>query len=197
MRAVLLDVPEHLLAERRARGQDRWDEMWEGVLHMVPPPSDWHQRLGMRLGAALLAASEPLGLVASYETGVYGSAASDTDYRIPDLVVTRPEDRSERGVEGRAELVVELRSPADETFDKLPFYAAGGVQQVLVVEPDALTVELYVLRAGEYRLVQPDAHGTVVADPPGVSFRSADRPDGPHLTVTGAGGEVDLTIPTR
>lgn len=42
MRAVMLDVPQALLEERRARGADRWDEMWEGELHMVPLPSEQH-----------------------------------------------------------------------------------------------------------------------------------------------------------
>ena len=40
MRAVMLDVPESLLDERRRLGLDVFDEVWEGVLHMVPPPSD-------------------------------------------------------------------------------------------------------------------------------------------------------------
>ena len=31
----MLDVPQALLDERRARGADRWDEMWDGELHMV------------------------------------------------------------------------------------------------------------------------------------------------------------------
>lgn len=34
----MLEVPEGLLAERARLGHDRFDEMWEGVLHMVPPP---------------------------------------------------------------------------------------------------------------------------------------------------------------
>jgi len=48
-----------------------------------------------------------------------------------------------RGVEGPAELVVEVRSPGDETYDKLPFYERKGVRQVLVVARDALAVQLF------------------------------------------------------
>jgi len=35
----MLEAPEELLAERRRKGHDRFDEVWEGVLHMLPPPS--------------------------------------------------------------------------------------------------------------------------------------------------------------
>ncbi|MBA3983821.1 MAG: hypothetical protein H0X61_09880 [Acidimicrobiia bacterium] len=39
MRAVMLDVPVALLAERQRLGHDLFDEMWEGELHMVPHPA--------------------------------------------------------------------------------------------------------------------------------------------------------------
>jgi hypothetical protein len=38
----MLDVPAALLAERQRLGLDLFDEMWEGELHMVPPPSAEH-----------------------------------------------------------------------------------------------------------------------------------------------------------
>ena len=49
MRAVLVHVTQEQLADRRAKGLDRWDEMWEGVLHMTPAPSVEHQRILARL----------------------------------------------------------------------------------------------------------------------------------------------------
>jgi predicted membrane GTPase involved in stress response len=49
-------------------------------------------------------------LVLSYETGLYARAHGESNYRVPDLLLRRPEDRSERGVEGRAELVIEILS---------------------------------------------------------------------------------------
>ena len=39
MKAVIPEVPEYMLWERRRTGADRWDEMWEGVLHMAPAPN--------------------------------------------------------------------------------------------------------------------------------------------------------------
>ncbi len=36
---------------------------------------------------------------------------------------------------GTADLVVEVRSPDDESYAKLDFYAAKGVREVLVLHP--------------------------------------------------------------
>ncbi len=44
MRAVLLEVPEAMLAERRRLGLDGRDEMWNSVLYMVPPPGGLEQQ---------------------------------------------------------------------------------------------------------------------------------------------------------
>ena len=43
MNALLLDVQPYFLEERRRVGADRWDEMWNGVLHMAPAPNIEHQ----------------------------------------------------------------------------------------------------------------------------------------------------------
>jgi Uma2 family endonuclease len=134
MRAV---VPESLLAERRKLGHDRFDEMWEGELHMVPPPGFHHQRLASWLLATWWPVAHDTGWVVAMEMGLFDPAVLDSSsYRQPDVVVARPEHTSSRGVEGRAELVMEVRSPDDETYQKLPFYERVGVHEVLVVELD-------------------------------------------------------------
>jgi Uma2 family endonuclease len=134
MRAV---VPESLLAERRKLGHDRFDEMWEGELHMVPPPKYEHQRLASWVLATWWSVARSAGLVVAMEIGLFDPAVKDSSsYRQPDVVVASPEHTSERGVEGEAELVVEIRSPDDETHQKLSFYERVGVQELLVVELD-------------------------------------------------------------
>jgi hypothetical protein len=45
MKAVMSEVPADILAWRKRTGADRWDEMWEGVLHMPPMPNREHQEL--------------------------------------------------------------------------------------------------------------------------------------------------------
>lgn len=185
MRALILDAErETWLADRRRKGQDVFDEMWEGVLHVVPPPSFGHQSLSTLLSAAFIQALRSRGLLTSTETGVY---RADDDYRVPDLLVVRPEHASHRGVERRAELVVEVLSPDDETWEKLPFYADCGVPEVLVVDPTQRTALLHVLRGKEYLAVAPDAEGTV-RSALGLAFETVP---GPQLRVSWGGGSMD------
>ena len=138
MRGVLLEVPPALLAERARLGIDVFDEMWEGELHLAPPPSEEHQRIGTKLVVALDPVAEDCGMLARYETGLFDpSAPEGSDYRVPDLVVFAAGRRSDRGVEGGAALVVEIRSPGDESLEKLAFYERVGVGEVLVIDRDS------------------------------------------------------------
>ena len=53
MKAVVLEVTKEELARRKLTGIDRWDEMWEGVLHMAPgKPKEIH-RGGTTSGAQI------------------------------------------------------------------------------------------------------------------------------------------------
>ncbi|MEJ2866752.1 Uma2 family endonuclease [Actinomycetospora sp. OC33-EN08] len=170
MRAV---VPEALLAERRSRGLDRRDELWDGVLHMVPPPGDAHQGLSTELVMLLGPLAKRRGLVPRVETGLFRSGE---DYRVPDQLYRLPDDGSSRGAEG-AELVVEILSPQDETRAKLPWYDELGVREVLVIDPETRTATLY--RAG--RVAEP-AYSEVL----GVAFETIDG----RLQLTWDGGEA-------
>jgi Uma2 family endonuclease len=49
---------------------------------------------------------------------------------------------------------VEILSPDDESWQKLPFYAAHDVDEVLIVDPIERTVAWLGLRDGEYHPVQ-------------------------------------------
>jgi Uma2 family endonuclease len=125
VKAVLVEVPEALVEERRRTGADRWDELWEGELHMVPPPSWLHQHLGTKLVRELDPLAEARDLVGAYETGLY-RPGTDLDYRVADHLYAPSRAGHGAGVDGPAEVVVELRSPGDETYDKLAFYADPG-----------------------------------------------------------------------
>jgi len=189
MRGVTLEAPDSLLEERRRTGADLFDEVWEGVLHMVPPPSSWHQRFGKRLLFVLGPIAEGRALESSYETGVYRPSPGPLDYRTPDLVFARPEQYSDRGVEGRADLVVEILSRHDETPEKLPFYAAVGVLEVLVVDPVTRAVELHVNREGAMQALVPDADGSVASHVLGATFR---RVEGPKLRISWVTGLAEI-----
>src|SRR4051812_31079776 len=157
MRAVWLEVPESFLDERRRLGHDKKDELWDGELHMVPPPSSRHSRVSLDLLIALIPTARRHGLQHWADpTGIYGR---DNDWRIPDGMLVRPEDVTERGVE-RAELVIEVLSPYDESRQKMPWYARRRVTEIWLVEPVTRVTEIHTLVAGGYRLVDPAGDST-------------------------------------
>lgn len=186
---MMLEVDPALLEERRRLGIDRWDEMWEGVLHMVPPPSDRHQHVGTELLLVIGPLAKQRGLVVRYETGVF-RAGTDDDYRVPDLVLAQPAQRAQRGIEGGAELVVEIRSPGDESYDKLSWYARLGVREMLVVDPESMVVELFRGVEGVVTPVPTGDDGVLVSDVLGVGFATVDQ----RLQLTWDGGEADITV---
>lgn len=186
----MVDVPESLLAERRRTGADGHDEMWEGVLHMVPPASGPHQRLGTDLVLALGPIATGRHLVAWYETGLFRPGVDD-DYRVPDQIYARAELSTDRGVDGPAELVVEIRSSRDETYAKLDFYAALGVGEVLVIHPDTRTAELFVGREGQMVLVQPGPDG-LLAEALGARIDTVETVDGPRLRLRWEDGSAEI-----
>jgi len=190
MRAVLLDVPEHLLEERRRLGLDGRDEMWEGVLHMVPPPADRHQGLSSDLFLVLGPIAKAAGFVPRFETGLFDPAVAHYhDYRVPDQTYAHPRLRTERGIDGPAALVIEFRSPGDDTYDKLPYFHRLGVNEVLIVHPSNRQVELRRSVPVGWEQVAPDAEGwlDLVALP--VAVRPAP---GPALEVRIPGGAIEL-----
>ena len=82
------------------------------------------------------------------------------DYRIPDIVLLTPErfaiDRDEY-YDGAPTVVVEIRSPGDETWDKLEFYAAIGVPEVWVVDRDTRVPQVFQLADDDYEELPAEA----------------------------------------
>ena len=184
MRVVWMEPPEALLDERRRLGLDGRDEMWDGVLHVVPPPGGPHQGLSSEFFGVVFPVAKRRGLVPRMETGLFRAA---DDYRVPDQVYCLPGHLSDRGAEG-AELVVEVRSPDDDTYRKMPYYAALGVREVLVLHPAPRRAELYRLVEDQLLPVQADAAGELASDVLGV--RIAARADVLRLTWEGGGADV-------
>jgi Uma2 family endonuclease len=174
MRAIVLEVSPADLAYRRRIGADRWDEMWEGVLHMTPAPTREHQRIVEELIEWLRPLLRRTGrgqLCAGINV-----FRTDEDSRVPDLtfVATGHDARlAEDGVRGGGpDAVIEIRSPNDETYDKLPFFAALGTCEVVIVDRDTKQPDVLRLAGGDYVRVEPDAEGWISAGGLGVRFRS-------------------------
>lgn len=178
-------VTDAVLDERRRLGIDKRDERWEGEWHLVNPPKNWHGDVAQDLLLALLPLAAARGLRACGERGLFGA---DDDWRVPDLMVVRP--GSEYGDAGMAtaELVVEVRSPGDDSYKKLPFYGRR-VREALILHQDR-RVELYRPGPdGAMALVEPGPDGSVRSD---VLDAALATVPGPRLRLTGAGGATEV-----
>jgi Uma2 family endonuclease len=148
MRTLLPDPPpaefEELLERRRLWGADVYDEVWEGVLHMNPMA---HGRHAM-IQAQLLALLTPIGRVAGLTALGNFNLGEPDDYRIPDGGLQRAGSGELYYV--TAALVIEIVSPGDETWNKLAFYAAHEVDELLIVDPEARTVTWLARRDDRY-----------------------------------------------
>jgi Uma2 family endonuclease len=154
MSTLVLGPPPHeiqeLLERRKRSGLHRLDEVWEGVLHMVPAPTGQHAYIAQQLAERLSGPARAAGLVPAM--GEFNLGESEEDFRVPDGAVHRA---IPRGVwHSTAALVVEIVSPGDESWQKLPFYAAHQVDEVLIVDPAEHAVHWLALADGEYREVQ-------------------------------------------
>ncbi|MBN9521724.1 Uma2 family endonuclease [bacterium] len=199
MRAVIADMPKHWLAERKNSEAAQWDEVWEGVLHMPPMPNRIHQRFSRDLQAFLQTHwAAPLGAQVDQEVNL--TTPEDEghwtlNFRIPDLVLLPPDrfhiDKTEY-MAGAPLVVVEVKSPRDETYEKFPFYAKLGVPEVWVFDRDTRAPELYALAAGPaYQAVAAGADGWAVSAATGVAFRHA----GGAKVAARVGGGAAIELP--
>jgi Uma2 family endonuclease len=133
---------EQLLERRQQLGQDLLDEVWEGVYVMNPAPAARHAFVAQQLGELLGPTARSAGLVPVISIFNLGEA---DDYRVPDGGLFR--ERPDGVYVPTAALVVEIVSPDDKTWDKLPFYAKHAVGEVLIVDPQERRVHWLALQA--------------------------------------------------
>jgi Uma2 family endonuclease len=175
MRAVMSCVPPDILALRKRTGAERWDEMWDGVLHMTPSPNREHQGLEGAMERWLWTHwAEPNGNQVYHQINVASIGGWSKDYRIPDLVLLTPDrfciDHNEY-FEGPPTVAVEIHSPGDEAYEKLDFYADLGVPEVWIIDRDAKIPSIYLLRDGRYAELAPAADGWLHSPATGVRLR--------------------------
>jgi Uma2 family endonuclease len=188
MRGVMAPIPEWFLEQRRKRGDDRHDEVWDGVLHMAPQPTSWHQLVKADLLHVLRPFADARGLRVATELAVFDPVKGETNYRAPDMSVVDPRYLTRRGVEARAELVIEVLSPEDESRDKFPFFAACGIPEVWLIDPETRVAEVYVLRGSTYFAVV-DSDGTVRAPLFQLELRTIE---GPKLRISWRDGHAEI-----
>jgi len=160
-------VEEQILAERTGSDGDQYDEVWEGVYVMTPLPNNDHQVL---VGEFAFVLGEAVGRVGLGQV-FPGVNLSDRDegwgknFREPDVAVFLRDGRAvDRGThwQGAADFLVEIISPGERTREKIPFYSGIGVVELLVIDRDPWSLELYrqengqLTKVGQSTLAAPD-----------------------------------------
>jgi len=172
----MASVHPQILEWRRQGGLDQFDEMWDGVLHMVPVPNRIHQDLEFGLEAWLRRhwAASGAGRV-YHQINVASVGGWRNNYRIPDLVLLTPDrygiDHNEY-FEGGPTVVIEIVSPGDESYEKLDFYAQIGVDEVWMIARDSKAPEIRTRSDGRWSLVPPTPEGWHVSQKTTVHLRA-------------------------
>lgn len=193
MRAVMPVVSPDILAQRKRTGADRYDEMWDGVLHLAPVANRAHQDFAFQLQWYLRTYWAPRFDARAYgEINIASVGGWPNDYRVPDVVLLLPDrsaiDRNEY-FEGAPTAVVEIHSPGDEAHDKLPFYYDLGVREVWVIHRDTKVPEMYVPGRRRYRRVRPNGGGWLKGPATKVELKHAP-PDRLTVRVGGDAGTI-------
>ncbi|MXZ71229.1 MAG: Uma2 family endonuclease [Acidobacteria bacterium] len=155
----------------RTAPPDKRYELLDGDLLLTPAPSIKHQRVQVRLGRRLAQFIEKRAL-GEFFFAPCDVVLSDTDVVQPDLLfVSRERDhllRNGENVRGAPDLVVEILSPATADRDrgyKRTLYAAHGVTECWLIDPDAETVEVHRLRDSALEVAHTFDRGQTLRSP--------------------------------
>lgn len=134
-------------------------EVIKGALYMTPSPGSKHQRAIARLYGKLwdYLQEQPEG----------EALFTPLDMRLPELNTTLQPDLlfiagdrldiiKENCIEGAPDLIMEVISPGNPDYDrrtKFYTYAQAGVREYWLVDPEARTIDIYVLRGQAYALL--------------------------------------------
>ena len=150
---VTLELPDRttldsFIADRRERGLDGPDEVWEGGYVVMPNPGNEHQDITTELAFVFKTVVDREGLGRT-QGGCNVSDREDDwreNYRCPDTAVflkgNTAEDCGSHWL-GGPDLAVEVISKGDRARQKLEFYAAVGVRELVVIDRDPWRIELY------------------------------------------------------
>lgn len=145
---------------------DGWRyEVIRGRLYMAPAPRPRHQKTLGRLHLAFSRFVDARDLGELYLAPIDVILPGLATPVQPDLSFIR-KDRlaivTEDGIEGAPDLVVEVLSPSNWFADrrvKSEVYAAAGVEEYWIVDPQEGTIEVFVLDSGGYALLDKRGAG--------------------------------------
>jgi Uma2 family endonuclease len=196
--SYLIDL---LIQERKRKGIDVYDEVWEGTYVLPSPPTLDQQRLVGDL-SCIFDNVKRVGHGSIYP----GANVSDRrkgwefNHRVPDLLVVLKNSRAvDCGTHffGGPDFLVEIESPGDDTEEKVPFYGEIGVRELLIIHRDKRTLRLLRLERGELVLVRPssfEGKEWLVSEVLPLAFRRAARRGAPLTQVRRTDGKSGVWI---
>lgn len=148
---------EMLIEDRRRKGLDHHDEVWEGVYVIMPGPNDEHQNLVRGLTVALSLGVQDAGLGQVRPGMNISDRVEDWEhnYRVPDFAIFLNDSSAichDTFWYGGPDFAIEIVSRNDRSREKFGFYASIGTRELLLIERDPWRLELYRLEGGELKL---------------------------------------------
>lgn len=191
---ILIDnakLESRILRRRRLTGANRYDEVWDAVYLMSPLANDEHQMFVTDLSAVFTNVIKFTGL-GQVRAGVNVSDLARgwrKNYRIPDIAIKLNSGLArilKNHWVGGPDFVVEVVSEGDRTRQKLDFYSAIKTREVLVIDSDSWSLELYRFRDG--RLVPVGVSGiaspvTLASEVLPLTFRLIEGQPDPRIEV--------------
>ena len=194
MAVMVLDpyLEQQILAERARSDGEQYDEVWEGVYIVTPLPNNDHQELVFEFVSILgeVIRRPALGQVFP---GVNLSDREEgwkQNFREPDVAVFLRDTKAVNcGTHwrGAADFLVEIISPGERTRDKIPFYASLGVVELLIVDRDPWTLELYRRQNGQLDKIGQStlaASEVLTSQAVGLTFQLLPGEPRPQIEVT-------------
>lgn len=120
---------------------DKFDEVWEGTYNVMPQPTNVHQRI---VGGFQIVIGTQIDMKGRGQTlpGANVSDRSpdwDKNYRCPDLAVVLLDSIAKDCGSywlGGPDFLMEVVSPDDGAWEKIPFYSKIKVRELLIVDRD-------------------------------------------------------------
>ena len=136
--------------------EDKRYELLDGELVVVPAPKEAHQKSLLKLSSTLYYEIERAGIGHIY-AAPFDVILTDNDVAQPDVIFVSPERAhiiTPDNIRGAPDLAIEILSPSTARRDliaKRRLYARHGVREYWIVDTARRTIELLLLRGGEYQ----------------------------------------------
>jgi Uma2 family endonuclease len=156
------ELSDPLIRERKHKGIDLYDEVWEGTYVLPSMPTLAQQLLVGDLSNIFHELVKKARLGQSYPGANVSDRRKgwDYNYRVPDLLVVLNNSRAidcDTHFCGGPDFLVEIQSPGDDTEEKVPFYGKIGVRELLIIHRDKRTLRMLRLEGKGLVLVKPSS----------------------------------------